>query len=549
MKVGKEAGSTEFIVTVKGIGQYKVPSGLNLREALRQQGIFIDGTCGDRGTCGRCMVRVLSGDPEATGGPPGPSERGMLGSGPLAEGYRMACRIVVSGNLSIEIDPERILEIDKSGRWKEVGASPLAGTDGLDLDGTGFGVALDLGTTSIAVALYDLGTGRLVDIRSAANPQLPWGEEILSRLEAAARDDVAARTMSRELWEVVRAQLRALLRRSGVSPGRVNRIVAAANSAIHHLALEMDPGSLLTPPFDPATVKPLSFPAGEAPFELPAGHATTIDFLPLIGGFAGSDCLAAVMAARKAGSTTGAVIDVGTNTEIAAWRDEKVIVATAPSGPAFEGGHIRFGMRAEEGAIFKVELGRDSVRCEVIGGGEPRGICGTGIVDAVAGMLSRQLVDRSGLVVKGGHRAMDGGNLVLDHAAGVLLEPADIETLQKAKAAIAATFLAVLGALEVDPVMLEKVYLAGAFGSRLNIGNAVSIGLLPELPPEHLEHDRYVLAGNAAMTGAAMVLLSGDAGKAAAKLAPDMVHLDVANDPGFQELFLENLYFPDNEIS
>jgi uncharacterized 2Fe-2S/4Fe-4S cluster protein (DUF4445 family) len=245
------------------------------------------------------------------------------------------------------------------------------------------------------------------------------------------------------------------------------------------------------------------------------------------------------------GDDTGAVVDVGTNTEIAVWRNDKVIVATAPSGPAFEGGHIRFGMRAEEGAIFGVKLDEREIRCDVIGDGETRGICGTGIVDAVAGMVSRQLVDRSGLVAQGTHPALDGGNLVLDRSTGVLLEPVDIATLQKAKSAISSTLLTVLKALEMDAGMLEKVYLAGAFGSRLNIESAVKIGLLPALPHDRFPNDRYVLAGNAAMTGAALMLLSSEFDKAAAMQSPSIVHHNVADDPGFQELFLDNLYFPE----
>ena len=529
----------QVTVEVKEHGSFRVASGLNLREALREQGLFIDGSCGDKGTCGRCVVRVLSGDPEAAGGSPGPSERGILGPGPIAAGDRLSCRVTVAGDLSIEVDPERILEIDRTGRWKEVGSSPLAQFGNLTLDNNGYGIALDLGTTSIAAALYELATGRLLDIRTAANPQLPWGEEIISRMESAVRDQSTAESMTYDLWKVVRELVRSLLRRSAISSGGVTGVVAVANSAIHHLALGVDPAPLLAPPFNPYSLEPLSFGAGEAPFELPVGKDTAIDFLPLIGGYAGSDCLAAILAARHRSDSRGAVIDVGTNTEIAVWSGDKVVVATAPSGPAFEGGHIRFGMRAEEGAIWRVELGENDIALEVIGDVEPLGICGTGIIDTVAGMVSRQVVDSSGLVSKGSYPALDDGRMVLYRPSGVLLEPVDIATIQKAKAAIAATFKTALNAARIAEEDLHKVYLAGAFGSRLNIENAIRIGLLPQLTP-----DRYVLAGNAAMAGAAMALLSSEAAKVAEVLARNIVHLNVAEDPDFQELFLENLYFP-----
>jgi uncharacterized 2Fe-2S/4Fe-4S cluster protein (DUF4445 family) len=535
--------STHFTVTVQNHGTFRVTSGVNLREALREQGLFIDGSCGDKGTCGRCVVRVLSGDPQAVGGPPGPSERGILGPESVTAGDRLSCRVIVSGDLSIEVDTERILEVDKTGRWKEVGGSPLAQFDSLNLDGTGYGIALDLGTTSMAAALYELGTGRLVDIRTAANPQLPWGEEIISRLENAARDQVAAESMANDLWKVVQDLVRSLLRRSVVSSGRVSAIVAVANSAIHHLALGVDTAPLLAPPFNPSSLEPLSFDAGVDPFNLPAGRGATINFLPLVGGFAGSDCLAAILAARHKGDSAGAVIDVGTNTEIAVWRDNKVVVATAPSGPAFEGGHIRCGMRAEEGAIFSVELGEKDVAFDVIGDDAPRGICGTGIIDTVAGMVSRQIVDNSGLVSKGSHPALDDGRMILYRPTGVLLEPVDIATIQKAKAAVAATLKTALNAAGMVAEDMQKVYLAGAFGSRLNVENAVKIGLLPQLPHDRFTHDRYVLAGNAAMAGAAMVLLSSEAREMVEVLVRNITHLSVADDPEFEELFLENLYF------
>jgi uncharacterized 2Fe-2S/4Fe-4S cluster protein (DUF4445 family) len=536
-------GIAQITVNVEEHGTFRVAEGVNLREGLREQGLFIDGSCGDKGTCGRCVVRVLSGYPRATGGPPGPSESGILGPESIAAGDRLACRVIVYGDLSIDIDAERILEIDKTGRWKEVGGSPLAQFDSLYLDGTGYGIALDLGTTSMAAALYERDTGRLVDIRTAANPQLPWGEEIISRLENAARDQGAAQSMVNDFWKVVQDLVRSLLRRSVISSGRVSGIVAVANSAIHHLALGIDAAPLLTPPFNPSSLEPLSFDAGVAPFNLPAGSGATIDFLPLVGGFAGSDCLAAILAARHKGDSTGAVIDVGTNTEIAVWRDDQVVVATAPSGPAFEGGHIRCGMMAEEGAISSVELGERGVAFDVIGDEAPRGICGTGIIDTVAGMVSRQVVDSSGLVNKGSHPALDDGRMILYRPTGVLLEPVDIATIQKAKAAVAATLKTALNVAGMIAEDLQKVYLAGAFGSRLNVGNAVRIGLLPELPPERIEHDRYILAGNAAMAGAAMVLLSSEAEKMVEALARNITHLSVADDPDFQELFLENLYF------
>ncbi|MDF1537225.1 MAG: ASKHA domain-containing protein [bacterium] len=531
-------------ITVENIGTYTVATGVNLREALRMQGLYIDGSCGDKGTCGRCIVRILSGD----AGHPSLSEAGMLGADPVARDRRLACRVTVTGDLSVAVDPERILEVDRTGRWKEIQDSPLFDPARLDLDGDGYGVAMDLGTTSIAAALYELATGRLVDIRTAANPQLPWGDEIITRLEGAARDRDTAALLRDLLWETVRGMVSSLARRGSISSGRISRFVAVANSAVHHLALGLDVEPLLTPPFAPAVNGAVSFPAHTSPFELPCGKDAVVHFAPLIGGYAGSDALVSLLAARSTGVQTGAVIDVGTNTEIAVWGKGKVMVATAPSGPAFEGGHIRSGMRAVEGAVWRVDLLEDSVRYHVIGDVEPLGICGTGIIDAVAGMVSRKVVDRSGLVKKGSHPSLSEKGLLLNGPNGVFLEPVDVATIQKAKSAIAATLQVVLNSMGLKPSELENVYLAGAFGSRLNVENAVRIGLLPELPSDRFENDRYVLAGNAALVGASMALLSSESMEAARELARGITHLNVADDPEFQELFIENLYFPEREL-
>jgi uncharacterized 2Fe-2S/4Fe-4S cluster protein (DUF4445 family) len=246
-----------------------------------------------------------------------------------------------------------------------------------------------------------------------------------------------------------------------------------------------------------------------------------------------------VMAAISQGAEKGAVIDVGTNTEIAVWNGNVCMVATAPSGPAFEGGHMRWGMQAEEGAIWKVKIKEDDVSVEVIGEGQPKGICGTGIVDALAGMLENNIIEPSGLMRKGSHPCMMEDGFHLSQPGGVLIEPQDIATVQKAKGAIAATLETLLKRMNMGVGDLERLYLAGAFGSRLDAENAMSLGLLPRMGK-----DRLVSAGNSSLVGASFVLLSEEAREKAERLARSITHLSVAEDNRFEELFLDNLYFP-----
>lgn len=531
------------VITVEGIGSYEVPTGTNLRETLRGEGVYVDGTCSDNGTCGRCVVRVISGD----AGIPTLQETGLLGERSADHEHRLACRVTVGGDLNISIDRERMLEVDLTGRWKEVWGSPLWRPDLISPDGIGFGVAVDLGTTSIVAGLFDLSDTRPLDIKAAPNPHLPWGEDIITRLGAAAADSALALRLSGLIWTTVGELVRSLCLRSGVSIGRVTRVAAVGNSAVHHLSLGLPVKSLLIPPYVPFDGAARTDRALDLPFNMGLGRDAEVYFPPLLGGYAGSDALASILAVKNTGVKIGALIDVGTNTEIAVWNGDEILVATAPSGPAFEGGHIKSGMRAVEGAVWRVEIREGILLAEVIGEGTAKGVCGTGIVDAIASMLRSGIVDSTGLIVEGSHpRVKDGRFIISEGSANesdveknsVALEGEDVATVQKAKAAIAATFQLLLKSVGLDHRDLEQVYLAGAFGSRLNLANAVKVGLLPELAP-----DRYVLAGNTAMLGTSMILLSEKAQFEAEKLVEMTTHHSVAEDPDFEELFIDNLYF------
>jgi uncharacterized 2Fe-2S/4Fe-4S cluster protein (DUF4445 family) len=440
--------------------------------------------------------------------------------------------------MEISIAGERILKIDKTGLWKEVWDSQLWLPDFYPLTGEGFGVALDLGTTSLAVALYDLATGQPIDLTSAANPQMTWGDEIISRLDVAAKDSDIADELRAMLWEKVQDLVKTLCLRSGISPGRITRGVAVGNSAINHLALGLPVQSLLTPPYVPCNPEPKDLRASDPLLGLELSGNARIYFPPSIGGFAGSDALVSLLAVRPRKARRGTLVDVGTNTEITVWDGDRCLLATAPSGPAFEGGHIRSGMRAVEGAIWRVKLTDRDVDSEVIGGGQPKGICGTGIVDAVAEMLARDLIDGSGLMRKESHPCLTDVGLVLDSSSGVTLKPEDIATVQKAKSAIAATVDVLLGRLNMKARDIDEFYLAGAFGSRLNPANALSMGLLPSIRPECL-----LAVGNAALLGASLVLLSDVAREEMERLVRTVEHISVAEDDRFEELFLDNLYF------
>jgi len=523
------------LINVEGVGTYEVPTGSNLRETLRREGVYIDGTCADKGICGRCLVRVLAGDP----GEPTVQETGLLTGKSAARELRLACRITVSGDLSLSVDKEHMLEVDRTGRWKDVWGSPVWMPELIQPDGEGSGIAVDLGTTVIATCLLDLPGAGPLDIQAAANPQMPWGDEIISRLDAARRDREVAGRLRDLVWATIGDQVHSLCSRNGISSGRIKRMVIVGNSAMNHLCLGLPVEDLLTPPYSPHSRAPVLLSAGQLPVRLALNREAMVYFPPLVGGYAGSDALASLLAVGNAGVDTGALLDVGTNTEIAVWKRGTVVMATAPSGPAFEGGHIRHGMRAEEGAVWKMEIGDEKVDFEVVGGGRARGICGTGMIDAIASMLRRGILEPSGLLVAGSHPQVNGGSFVLTGGEGISLEAEDVATIQKAKSAVASTWQVLLKTLGVREEELDRVFLAGAFGNRLNIINAMATGLLPALAAS-----RYILAGNTALVGASMMLLSQAERHKGENLSRIIRHHNAAEDPDFEDYFIDNLYFP-----
>ena len=521
-------------IEIERIGTVHSAPGINLREGLRGEGVFLDGTCADRGDCGRCVVRIIEGDT----GAPEKAEAGLLGKEAVSAGDRLACRIILAGDLRIGIDEERLLELDRTGRWKNTFGSELWQPGKFIPEEEGYGFAVDIGTSSVAASLYDMQTGRPKDIISTTNPLVPWGEDIISRLDAYHSGDDTSSKMRATLWKSISGLLKKLCFRNGVLWSNTSRAVLVGNTAIHHIAMGLGVKSLMEPPFGPEMTEISVCSPSELGVEAVSSLPPQLVFPPPIGGFVGSDASVSLQAALIRGRPTGAIIDIGTNCEIAVWQGEKILVASAAAGPAFEGGEIHNGMRADTGAICRVRLGKDDVKAQVIGERKPIGICGTGIVDVVSEMVRLGLVDRSGLVQKGSHPMLGEGGLILDGSGNVIFTPGDVEAVQKAKAAVAAVLALLLGKAGLDYEKLETIYVSGAFGSMLDVKNAIRIGLLPNLP-----ENRFVLSGNSALVGASYCLLSPDFLDDVNTLAGSVEFVSVADEPDFEEIYIENLFF------
>jgi uncharacterized 2Fe-2S/4Fe-4S cluster protein (DUF4445 family) len=460
--------------------------------------------CGGAGICRGCRVRVAEGAIAIT-----PEMREAFTEAELAAGWRLACCSRVEGPLVLEVAQwEMPVLADES----PVAFEPAEGV----------AIAIDLGTTTLAAQALDLATGEVLAVQTALNPQTAFGADVMSRIEYALGGGAGALTGS--IREALGEIVRRLPRRDEVTSAMV-----VGNTAMHHLFCGIDVSPLAAVPFQPSDMGEHRFTPAELAWGLP--RDAVVRFLPCLGGFVGSDLLVGILATRMSeGSGLRALIDLGTNGEIVLGNAGRILCASTAAGPAFEAGRIRMGMRASAGAISHVHARDGKLACRTIGDAAPRGICGSGLVDAVAAGLEL------GAILPNGRLA--AGLRELELSAPVSLMQRDIRELQLAKGAIAAGLRILLDRWRATADDIETVYLAGAFGNYVQIASARRIGLL-EVKPE-----RIVPAGNTSLRGVKMALLTPsrrDAWIAATRGITE--HVPLAADPRFQEIFAECLAF------
>jgi len=475
-----------------------VPRGSMLASSLAQFGFEFP--CGGTGFCSGCGVRVLAGSLPVTA-----ADREVFAADELASGWRLACQARAEMPLVLECEQWRMDVLTDNSSMTAMGRS-------------GLGIAIDLGTTTIAAQIIDMASGNVLGVETELNPQAAFGSDVMSRIKAALSGE--------DLTTIVRQRLRQTI--VNLAAGREEKIVEvvlAGNTVMHHLFAGLDVEPLAHVPFETPNPGTQSFSPQDLGWPLPPDCG--IHFERCLGGFVGSDILAGIVAVGMGGSADlMALIDLGTNGEIAIGNREGIVCASTAAGPAFEAGAIRMGMRAATGAISYVALEQGGVHATVIGNVEARGICGSGLVDAVAAGL------RSGAILASGRVA--DGTKVFPIAGPVVLYQADIRELQLAKAAIASGFKLLLKRMGAQASDLKSIYLAGAFGNYVQIESAICIGLLDA--PRELIH----AAGNTALRGAKILLLSTDE-----PALPRIEHVSLAADPGFQDEFANCMTFPD----
>ena len=412
------------------------------------------------------------------------------------------------------------------------------------------GMAVDLGTTKVAGYLVDLESGKLMAAEGVMNPQTRLGADVISRLTHAIEHPKKAAELSCLARDCINHLAATLTRRCGVALTCIEQVVIAANTAMHHLLLQWPVRQLGNSPYLPASTGPVAIKAQE--LDLDVGQDAMSYLLPPIAGYVGGDHLAMILATgidNARAVTLG--LDIGTNTELVLACNGNLFSCSCASGPAFEGAQIRQGVRAVPGAVHAVRIGTDGgVILETIAGKPPIGVCGSGVVDAVAQLARHGIINTLGLLDRG-HPLVETASsgsaprFLLcrgDRTTGgrrLFLSQKDIAAIQLAKAAVGAGTCALMAAAGITLEDIEQVIIAGAFGTHLNLESAIGIGLLPKLP-----RHRFSQVGNAAGTGARMVLVSETERHRIETLGRRIQYIELGGNPNFQQWFSQSLKFP-----
>ena len=517
-------------ITVNGESR-PAQTGVCLGDILRGQG-EIDMPCAGNGRCGKCRVRVSG---EVSG--PDETERRLLSEEEIRNGIRLACRVRVLGPCRAELAERREAEIlldggsrdraeaekRKAGESAEMDRTKKRGTDpSRRALFRRYGAAVDVGTTTLAAVLY--GENGELARSGAENPQTAFGADVISRIGKSLSGE--GKLLAGSVRDGIGKLLLKLSGKAGIPVRELDALVITGNTAMLYLLTQRDPDALSHAPFEADWLgnewlsgKDLGLPCEEAKVYLP----------PCISAFVGADITTAILASGLCRKGSGRMLaDIGTNGEIALWKDGKLTCCSTAAGPAFEGAGLSMGMRGEEGAVSHVCLKNGQMHAEVIGNAAPAGICGSGVIDAVRCLLESGQMDETGY--------LEDGDAVI--AGDVKLTQQDIRMVELAKSAVCAGMKTMLHCAGMKTEDLKELLVAGGFGNYLRLDSAVKIGLILPLP-----ENRITVCGNAALQGACLLLQDETLRGEAERLAACAHTVSLAADPYFQECYMEGMLF------
>lgn len=512
-------------------------AGTTVLEAAGHAGIILNTVCGGGGTCKKCTVTI---EPKGT--------------------EVLACEYIIEKDLTVTIPAAARFFQSK------ILAHGIDATDDIvpdvfklyqnaDNGDRILGIAVDLGTTTIVSKLIDMTDGRVLAVKSALNPQTRYGDDVVTRIAFAEADNNLA-ILQNSVIKCINALTEEICKQAQVDIDNIYELCLVGNTTMSHIFIGLPISSLGQAPYKPYSVDSYSIKAAESDIKInPAGRIYTVDN---IAGFVGSDITAVGLATDiDSADEVTLIVDIGTNGELIMGTRDKLYSASCAAGPALEGARISCGSRAGSGAIEAVVINQDDIDIDVIGGSPEKSICGSGLIDAAAVMLELGIIDNTGRFVekdklkqklpqaiiariteKDGQPAFILSKNPDQSENKIALTQRDIRQLQLAKAAIRTGIQLLQNKIGVEDKGIKKIMLAGAFGNYIKRESALRIGLLPKV-----DIDRIIFVGNAASSGAQIILLSQIARTNAAKLARKIEYVEIAHDPGFSDAYADSMFF------
>jgi uncharacterized 2Fe-2S/4Fe-4S cluster protein (DUF4445 family) len=470
-----------------------------LIDVLHELGIEFP--CGGKGTCGKCKVRLLNGEIKIT-----EAHQRRIEQLGLTPEWRLACFSKCTGDITLEIEQFNTLILADESEFDFVSQK-------------GFGIAVDLGTTTLVAQLIDLSSAKVVAVETMLNPQVKYGSDLISRIQTCL--DGKAAEMTQIIRSAIGTMIEMMLKKHQVD---LQKVILVGNSAMQLIFCDCDVSPLAMYPFHTDNRGFSFFHPEQLGWKFRIKE--NVIFYPSIGSFVGSDILAGIVATglhEKEHYT--ALIDLGTNGEIVIGNRERILCTSTAAGPAFEGANISMGMRAVTGAISSFSLHKETIEATVIGNTSPRGICGSALIDAVAILRQLDLIGMFGEIYSGEDHVKMIGDIILTQK--------DINEFQLAKAAIAAGLTILTHQLSISLSDIQQVYIAGGFGNYINLENVSALGMI-KLPEERISK-----MGNTALIGAKMFLFSDK--KMTNSILAKTRHVNLEGDPDFQEIYVENM--------
>ena len=584
--------------------------GETLLEALQRSGVALENVCGGKGICGKCAVKVLSGELSE------PTRAEQSWQKVLGKEYRLACQAKILSDIVIEIpyasakrrakiltetasrkfgikpavkvkllilnsptlednraDLERLLDamgarffdpkilgyVSEALRKLnfQVSAVVFDGelVDVVSPEDRAFGAAFDVGTTTVVGYLYDLTNGKLLSVKAMYNKQISYGEDVISRIEFASSSQEKLAEMQKTVIGTLNELLEEMTKEAQIDVERIYDVVCSGNSIMTGLLLGNSCAYAAKAPYTPPFTSPVKVKCRDLGLKASAtGYLRT---LPLVSAYIGGDVVADILVSElHRCERPVALIDLGTNGEVVVNSGEEMVAASCAAGPALEGYGIRDGMRGVEGAIESVTIAEDgeTVYYRTIGDAPPRGICGSGIIDALAWMRLRGIIDESGRMKEGisSRLTRENGQLMFiiaeeeETSTGrkIAISQKDVRKIQLAKAAVLAAFLTLMRTLNLEISELRKLFVAGAFGNYIDPFSAKVLGLLPDIPS-----DRIVQIGNGSGAGASALLLSKELWKEAEEIARKIRVVELNLVPSFRKDFIDATFIPHRDKS